>query len=186
MGRTLVHPAATPARSPSPGGLQGGSRGRLLVLDDHAMILALLVRQLEDEGYEVLTETNAARAREAVLRSRPRLALVDAHMPPHERFHALRQLASLAPSERPGVIAMSGSDEAAVRDVAFSLGADRFVLKPWDVDDLARTVDELNTTGATDRLAEQLSKARPATLASGPLRPHRPRTILSACRGYRT
>lgn len=127
---------------------ESSPRGRVLVVDDHDQIRGLLVRHFEDNRYEALAESDASRVRDAVLRWRPQLAVVDVQMPPHERFFALRELAALMPGVRPRVIAMSGSDEAAIRDVSIQLGADAFMLKPWDIDELTQMVEELTHPGA--------------------------------------
>jgi DNA-binding response OmpR family regulator len=120
-----------------------GIRGRVLVADDHEMIATLLVRQLEADGYEVLAETNPDRVRGAIVRWRPHLALLDVQMNPRERFFTLRELATLPTLQRPAVIVISGHDEPAIRTLAFQLGADHFLLKPWDCDKLRRATDTL-------------------------------------------
>lgn len=112
------------------------SRPRVLVADDHYMILDLLASQLESAGYEVLKESSPERVLEAVIRERPQLALLDAQMPPRERFFALRELAALQPPERPPVIILSGHDDQSIRELALSLGADGFLAKPWDREEL--------------------------------------------------
>jgi len=117
--------------------------GRVLVADDHEMIATLLVRELAAEGYEVLAETDPDRVRSAVVRWRPRLALLDVQMSPRERFFTLRELSTLPDGERPAVIAISGHAEPAIRTLAFQLGADHFLLKPWDCDELRRVADAL-------------------------------------------
>lgn len=111
-------------------------RPRVLVADDHHMILDLLASHLEDAGYEVLRESSPERVLEAVIRERPQLVVLDAQMPPRERFFALRELAALQPTERPPVIVLSGHDDPPIRELALSLGADGFLTKPWDREEL--------------------------------------------------
>ncbi|MGH2833360.1 MAG: response regulator [Solirubrobacteraceae bacterium] len=116
---------------------------RVLVADDHHMILDLLVSHLESAGYEVLTENSPERVLETVIRERPQLAVLDAQMPPRERFFALREVATLKPPERPAVIVLSGHDDPAICQLALSLGADGFLVKPWDREELCSMSEQL-------------------------------------------
>lgn len=80
----------------------------------------------ESAGYEALRESSPERVLETVIRERPQLVLLDAQMPPRERFFALRELAAPQPPERPPVIVLSGHDDQSIRELALSLGADGF------------------------------------------------------------
>lgn len=119
------------------------SRPRVLVADDHHMILDLLVIHLENAGYEVLAENSPERVLERVISERPQLAVLDAQMPPRERFFTLRELGTLPPSERPAVIVLSGHDDPAIHRLALSLGADGFLVKPWDREELCSLSEQL-------------------------------------------
>jgi two-component system alkaline phosphatase synthesis response regulator PhoP len=116
---------------------------RVLIADDHHMIVDLLRSQLEDAGYLVLTQMAPERVLETVISERPALVVLDAQMPPRERFFALRELAVLEPPDRPAVIVLSGHDEPAIRELALALGADGFLPKPWDREELCSLTERL-------------------------------------------
>ena len=116
---------------------------RVLVADDHRLIASLLERTFEDAGYAVTVVMDAGEVAAAVLRERPQLAIVDAQMKPYERFHALRSLRELDLDDPPAVIVLSGHDEPAVRQLALELGADAFLLKPWEEEDLMALAERL-------------------------------------------
>ena len=116
--------------------MSGTARGRVLIADDHRLIVKLLQRSFEDAGYDVAVEMAGDRVGAAAARERPQLVVLDAHMKPCERFHALHELAGIDLDERPAIIVLSGNDEPAVRQRALELGADAFVLKPWEEDEL--------------------------------------------------
>jgi DNA-binding response OmpR family regulator len=117
--------------------VSGGSGGRVLVADDHRLIATLLQRTFEEAGYEVAVVMDADQVAEVAAQERPQLAVIDAQMKPYERFHALRSLRSLPDLEtQPAVIVLSGNDEPVVRQLALELGADAFLLKPWEEDEL--------------------------------------------------
>jgi CheY-like chemotaxis protein len=123
--------------------VSGDARGRVLVADDHRLIAKLLQRSFEDAGHEVTVEMAGDRVAEAATRERPDLVVVDAHMKPSERFHALRSIVEEFGGERPAIIVLSGNDEPAVRQRALELGADAFVLKPWEEDELLELAERL-------------------------------------------
>jgi CheY-like chemotaxis protein len=108
----------------------------VLVADDHGLLGVFLQRLFGDEGYRVVVEPSADLVAAAVRRERPALAIVDADMPPHPRFHALEAIAALDDGARPPVIVLSGRDEQSVHDRALELGAAAVLLKPCDPDEL--------------------------------------------------
>jgi len=116
---------------------------RVLVADDHPLIVRLLRRSLEDAGCYVAVETAADRVAQAVAREQVELAIIDANMKPCDRFHALRAVRELAAERPPAIILLSGDDSVAVRQRALELGADAFLAKPWDPDELLQVVERL-------------------------------------------
>jgi DNA-binding response OmpR family regulator len=123
--------------------VNGGDRRRVLVADDHPLIVRLLRRTFEDAGYAVAVETAANEVRQSVAREQVQLAIIDANMKPCERFHALRAVGKLDGEQRPAIIVLSGDDAPAVRQRALELGADAFMVKPWDPDDLLDVAQRL-------------------------------------------
>jgi CheY-like chemotaxis protein len=123
--------------------VSGAECGRVLVADDHRLIVKLLQRSFEDAGHEVTVEMAGDRVAETAARERPDLVVVDAHMKPVERFTALRSIVAEFGADRPAIIVLSGNDEPAVRDRALELGADAFVLKPWEEDELLELAERL-------------------------------------------
>jgi DNA-binding response OmpR family regulator len=121
-------------------------RGRVLVADDHRLIASLLERTFDYAGYAVTVVMDAGQVAEAAVRDRPQLAVLDAQMKPYERFYALRSLRELELDPVPAVIVLSGHDEPAVRQVALELGADAFLIKPWEEDELIALAQSLTAT----------------------------------------
>ncbi len=109
---------------------------RVLVADDHELIVRLLRRTFEEAGHDVMVERAADAVAPAVTREPVDVAVVDANMKPCERFHALRALQALGDSRPRGVIVLSGDDSPAMRQRALELGADAFMVKPWEPDEL--------------------------------------------------
>jgi DNA-binding NtrC family response regulator len=113
-------------------------KGRLLIVDDEAVVRDSLCRWFGDEGYEVGTAESAAEALKRVAESTWDLALLDIKMPGTDGIELQRRLHEIEPDLL--VIIMTGyaSVETAVQ--ALKDGAYDYVTKPFDPDDIAHTV----------------------------------------------
>jgi two-component system KDP operon response regulator KdpE len=109
----------------------------LLVVEDDAALCDALATSLAASGYEV---TTARSAEEAVVRadlSPPKLVLLDLTLPGADGFHALRRLRSF--TDVP-VIVLTVRDDQADKVRALDAGADDYVVKPFDLDELLARV----------------------------------------------
>jgi two-component system, OmpR family, lantibiotic biosynthesis response regulator NisR/SpaR len=130
--------------------------GRVLVVDDEDGILAFVRDALEDEGYEVLTAPSGEEAVRIVRRKRPDLILLDVQLPGADGWEVLNQLRAAAGPQAPVVVMTAGYND---QDHALSTGAQGYLGKPFDVEDLISTVEAhigLEMEGATEisRVAE--------------------------------
>jgi DNA-binding response OmpR family regulator len=118
--------AATAARQP-----------RIFVLEDQAEIGRLVCRTLEDHGFR--TE-HFGRARTFLSRikvRRPDLAIVDLGLPDEDGLSVIREV--LANNPVP-VIILTGRGETIDRVLGLELGADDYVVKPFDPRELVARV----------------------------------------------
>jgi len=113
-------------------------KGRLLIVDDEAVVRESLSRWFADEGYEVGTAVNAAEALKRLAEGGWDLALLDIKMPGTDGIELQRRLRKIDPELL--VIIMTGyaSVETAVQ--ALKDGAYDYVTKPFDPDDIAHTI----------------------------------------------
>ncbi|HEY8211654.1 MAG TPA: response regulator [Myxococcaceae bacterium] len=118
----------------------------LLAEDDEAQ-REVLVEVLEVEGYRVLTASNSAEVLVA-LGQNPELVLLDlVGVASPQVMSALRAL-----HQQPALVVMSGDDS--LPEVAQRLGADGYLTKPYDLDEmLARVHDALGRAGWPDSRA---------------------------------
>lgn len=109
-------------------------KGRLLVVDDQEANVRLLVRILSMAGYQnIASTTDPCRARALYAECRPDLVLLDLHMPLHDGFAVLEELASFTQGiEQIPVLMLTGDHSAEVKRRALALGAKDFVGKPFD------------------------------------------------------
>lgn len=110
--------------------------GTILVVEDDASIRELVAEILRGEGYSVTEAADGLDALRACERERPALVLLDMRMPRLDGWSfalALRHRQLEVP-----VIVMSAARNA--RDWAEEIEADGYLAKPFDLDDVVRTV----------------------------------------------
>lgn len=117
--------------------LESGKR-KVLLVDDEADILEMLTRSFEDDGrFEVKVAANGFDAGMMVKEYRPELIVLDVMLPDINGKEVCMRVRSDSNLEDVKIICMSGSAEVEEKKQELMLaGADDFVPKPFDVDQL--------------------------------------------------
>jgi len=115
----------------------------VLVVDDEPQVVWVLQFSLEAEGYTTFAARDGAQALSAILEHRPKLMVLDIMMPTMDGWSVLEQMTQLPREDRPRVIVVSALANLRDRAKAAELGADAFVPKPFNVDDLLGVLREL-------------------------------------------
>jgi PAS domain S-box-containing protein len=127
----------------------------ILVVDDAADNRGLLVQLLQRRGYRVSQAADGQQALEAIAAERPDLVLLDLMMPVMDGFGVLEALGRDRWPMLP-VIVVSAATEREARLRALTLGANEFVLKPFDTEELYLRVNNmLALKDANDVLQQQ-------------------------------
>jgi len=116
---------------------------RILVVDDEQSMRELLAIMLRKEGYEVLTADSRAQAAAAFARGPVDLVVTDVRLPDGDGIEVLRHVKAASPETVVIVMTAFGTTETAV--AARKLGAEAYVLKPFDVDELRIAVRDALT-----------------------------------------
>jgi two-component system KDP operon response regulator KdpE len=116
---------------------------RVLIVDDEPRIGRILGVKLGLLGYEPITVTSGAEALVAVQTRNPSVMLLDIVMPGMDGFQVLKRLRAF--SKLP-VIAFSARSENGSR--ALELGANDFLSKPFNVDDMVMRVKGILSDGS--------------------------------------
>lgn len=124
-----------------------GSPTRVLVVDDEPQVVWMLQFGLEADGYETVAARDGVAALEAVREHRPNVMLLDVMMPVMDGWAVLEHLRSLPDHDRPRVVVLSALTGRRDRAKATELGADAFVAKPFNVDDVLGVVRALGEDG---------------------------------------
>ena len=112
----------------------------ILVVDDELGIRDLLSEILNDEGHNVELAQNAAQARNARVRARPDLVLLDIWMPDTDGVTLLKEWSGSGQLTMP-VIMMSGHATIETAVEATKIGAHSFLEKPITMQKLLKAVE---------------------------------------------
>jgi len=126
---------------------------QVLVIDDEPAIRALLRGALEPAGYAVIEAGNAAAALAVAHAQSPQVVLLDLGLPDRDGLDLI------APLRKAGsaVLVVSARDATAQKVAALDNGADDYVTKPFDTDEvLARVRAALRHHAGPDLLAAML------------------------------
>ena len=120
--------------------METGSVKTILICEDDQN-LRQLVRAVLGDGYRFLEAENGDEAVALALRTRPDLIILDLMMPGRNGLDVLNNLREELPAPETRVIVMSAWGHA--DEAALSAGADRFMPKPFEADELTAIVKDV-------------------------------------------
>jgi len=144
----------------------------ILLVDDEEELRTTLQEFLEHSRHHISSCGTAMRAREAVRNGKFDIALLDIRLPDGDGLELLREFHSIDPDM--GVIMMTGYAEVDTAVDAIRLGADDFLKKPFDLDELLVRIDELikkrNLKSSNKELSKQVqaSQAKHTLIGQSP------------------
>jgi two-component system, OmpR family, alkaline phosphatase synthesis response regulator PhoP len=115
---------------------------KVLIVDDEDFFRALVAGGFEREGFTVLQVDNGADAVEVASTELPELILLDLVMPRLLGFEVCQMLRNDQRFIHTAIIIMSAKSYKPDMDKAAELGADAYVVKPFDFRDLMDVVRE--------------------------------------------
>jgi CheY-like chemotaxis protein len=120
-------------------------RAQVLVVDDDPEIVTFLATLLELEGIESQVATSAAAALEKLEHALPNLVLLDIAMPDRDGLDLCRELKQDPRTRDVPVFVVSARPGKDVVDRAYAAGAEEFIRKPFENQELiARIRERLN------------------------------------------
>ena len=119
---------------------------KILVIDDEEYLLELTQRLLRSSGYEVITLANGTNALNLIKKELPHLVLMDLLMPDKDGSEICQEMKSDAAIHHIPVILTTGQmlDQSEYSDKE-SIGADDYLMKPFEIDDLLTKIEKLLT-----------------------------------------
>jgi len=115
----------------------------VLVVDDEPQVVWVLQFSLEAEGYRTFAANNGVEALSEIAEHRPNLMVLDIMMPTMDGWAVLEELMKIPSEDRPRVVIVSALASLRDRAKAAELGADAYVPKPFNVDELLEVLHGL-------------------------------------------
>lgn len=119
---------------------------KILIVDDEPFIRALLEETLEDfedKGITVLTAKNGEEALRLAQAERPALVFLDVMMPHLSGYEVCRQIKEDENLRDAHVILLTARGQEADKERGMDMGADEYITKPFDPDDIIRRTQEI-------------------------------------------
>lgn len=110
---------------------------KILVIDDDVTMCETLKNYFEKEGYEVKTVNDGASGIDSFKLYNPDIVLLDIVLPKKDGWQVCREIREI--SNQP-VIMISGKSETFDKVLGLELGADDYVVKPFDIKELSARV----------------------------------------------
>jgi two-component system, OmpR family, alkaline phosphatase synthesis response regulator PhoP len=113
----------------------------VLIVDDEQHIRLLIeqtLEELEDDGVELITARDGEEALDAVANQHPDLVFLDVMMPKRDGFEVCRTIKGDPATAGTTVMLLTAKGQAFDREQGLAAGADDYLTKPFDPDDLLR------------------------------------------------
>ncbi|GBE03980.1 alkaline phosphatase synthesis transcriptional regulatory protein PhoP [bacterium BMS3Abin09] len=120
------------------------SKIKILIADDEELILLAWKKELESEGYKVITALNGKLAVEAAAKEKPDIVLTDLIMPEMNGVEVCRKIKEMYPDTQ--VVFVSGhpaQTEKQIMDFIAAGGRDEYLRKPLLKDEIKTVINGL-------------------------------------------
>ena len=133
-------------------------RASVLIIDNEPALLDVLADNLQHKGFKVYVAADGERGLALLERERPDVVLLDLRMPRLDGFAVLREIRRIQPALP--VLVMSADESPETAEKALGAGANDFVAKPIDLDELERSLVEIEAIAKGRRSAVAWKRTR--------------------------
>jgi PleD family two-component response regulator len=112
------------------------NKGRILVVEDDVDISNMLRIYFDSQGYEVLVASRGQDALDICRRKLPNIIVLDIMLPDIDGYEVCRRLRSNLRTSHIPVLFLTQRDERSDKIAGLELGADDYITKPFDIEEL--------------------------------------------------
>jgi DNA-binding response OmpR family regulator len=119
---------------------------KLLIVDDEAHIRMLIeqtLEDLEDEGVELLFAENGEEALNIIQQEEPDLVFLDVMMPKMNGMEVCQKVKKELNLLHVYIILLTAKGQEVDRQKGLDMGADRYMTKPFDPDEMLSIAEEI-------------------------------------------
>ena len=120
---------------------------KILIVDDEPQATTLLEMLLSSRGYEIVSVNESSQAFDVAKETDPDLIILDLMMPEPDGFKVCRMLRADSRFMLTPILIITALDDTDSRIVAFGAGADDYLIKPYNVDELITIIKVLLQNG---------------------------------------
>jgi diguanylate cyclase (GGDEF)-like protein len=146
------------------------SHRRVLIADDDASVRQLLEVTLRSDGFDVISASNGHELVRLAQERAPSLILVDLVMPQMDGYEAIRQMRNDTRTAHIPMLILTARSHTGDIVVGFETGADDYIAKPFDVNELLARVRSHLRRAAQRPVLNPLTGAPGSVLFSQELR----------------
>ena len=136
---------------------------KILVVDDNDDIRRLTQSYLTSEGHRVQLASGGDTALEAMRADPPDVLILDIMMPTMDGYEVMRKMTADGLKERIKVVVLTAKNSEADWIKGYRLGADDYLTKPFDLDELSACLEKVLTSTSEQlraRRTEEIEKAQ--------------------------
>ncbi len=127
------------------------AKQKVLVVDDEPDIVETLKFRLESQGFEVITAYDGLEALEKARNERPDLIILDLMLPKMDGYQVCRLLKFDEKYSNIPVLMLTAKTQEIDRTTGLKTGADEYMTKPFDSQELMKTVKDMLTSKTSSK-----------------------------------
>jgi len=119
---------------------------KLLIVDDEPHIRMLIeqtLEDLEDEGVELLLAENGEQALQIIEKEKPNLVFLDVMMPKMNGMEVCQKVKKELNLSEVYIILLTAKGQEVDRQKGLDMGADKYMTKPFDPDEMLTIAEEI-------------------------------------------
>lgn len=126
------------------------SKGRILVVEDEPDIANMLKIYFTGQGYDIEIANRGGDASRMVQQQLPQLMVLDINLPDIDGYTLCKQMRTNTRTKHIPIIFLTEKDERGDRIAGLELGADDYITKPFDIEELRLRI--ANAIRASERM----------------------------------
>jgi len=116
---------------------------KIMIVEDSPTAMLQITTILQKRGYDLIHAVDGEEAIQKAAEGLPKLIVLDIILPKKNGFQVCRQLKSAPGTQGIKILMLTSKIQESDRFWGFKQGADDYMTKPFEAEDLLRKVDEL-------------------------------------------
>ncbi|MBM4422580.1 MAG: response regulator [Chloroflexi bacterium] len=133
------------------------AKGRILIVEDDFDISNMLRIYFSGQGYDVMVAPRGSEAFNTARQQLPHLIILDIMLPDMDGYSVCRQLRQTIRTSHIPIIFLTQKDERSDRIAGLELGADDYITKPFDIEELKLRVQNAIARAQRENLSDPRS-----------------------------